>query len=320
MRTAASLVLVAALVGSLAACAPTGTADSADCTTTPSGSVSDAVDVTGDFGTKPEVTFEFPTAATTTERTVVIPGDGDTAVEGDTVNLDFTLINGATGEELAATEYAEESPTPFTIDETIFVGILKTLECTQVGSRVVGVIPPVDSFGDTGSTDLGVEPGQDIVFVIDLVSIDPPVVPPLAQADGVEQPATEGFPEVVLAEDGTPTVTIPDTDPPTELEIALLKEGDGAEVQDGDQVVVHYVGVNWNTKEIFDSSWERGEPATFGTDQVIAGFSAALVGQKVGSQVIAIIPPDQGYGDAGSPPSIGGTDTLVFVVDILGIG
>jgi peptidylprolyl isomerase len=81
---------------------------------------------------------------------------------------------------------------------------------------------------------------------------------------------------------------------------------------------VHYTGINWNTKKVFDSSWERGEPATFVTSQVIPGFTKALVGQKVGSQVIAIIPPADGYGEAGSGEDIGGTDTIVFVVDILG--
>jgi peptidylprolyl isomerase len=132
-------------------------------------------------------------------------------------------------------------------------------------------------------------------------------------------PPTEGFPEVALADDGTPTVTIPDAAPPQELKIALLKKGDGAKVKDGANVVVHYVGINWNTKAVFDSSWSRGAPATFNTSGVIPGFTAALVGQKVGSQVIVIIPPDQGYGPAGNPPDIGGTDTLVFVIDILGI-
>ncbi|TAL40726.1 MAG: hypothetical protein EPN91_12560, partial [Salinibacterium sp.] len=63
----------------------------------------------------------------------------------------------------------------------------------------------------------------------------------------------------------------------------------------------------------------KGQPATFNSSGVIKGFTAALVGHKVGSQVIVIIPPDKGYGSAGSPPDIGGKDTLVFVVDILGI-
>lgn len=317
-RAALSLIAAAGLVVSLAACTtPTG---SSDCAATPSGSVSNGVKVSGDFGTKPDVTISFPTSAPATERTVVITGDGDTVVAGDSVNVDYTLYNGETGVELASTEYGEGSTVEFPVDDTKFlVGIVKTLECSTVGSRVVGVIPAADSFGEAGSDQLGVAPGEDIVFVVDIVSIAPPVIPALPKADGADQPPTAGFPTVVLDDTGRPTVTIPDAAPPTELGIAVLKKGTGAVVADGDDVTVHYVGVNWNTKVIFDESWARGEPATFNTGQVIAGFTAALVGQTVGSQVIVIIPPDQGYGSAGSPPDIGGTDTLVFVIDILGI-
>lgn len=327
MRTAASFILVAGLLASLAACSaaddgstePTDTA-AASCKPTASGAISDAVKVSGDYGKKPTVKFDFPTAADTTQRTVVIEGTGDIAQEKDSVDVDFTLYNGATGAELTATDYATGSTTTFPVDTSQYlVGIVKTLQCSAIGSRVVGVIPPDDSFGETGSTQLGVQPGQDLVFVVDVVSIAPPKPAALTEPDGKDQPPTEGFPTVTVGADNAPTIVIPDSAPPTELKIALLKKGDHAEVEDGDQVIVNYVGENWNTKKVFDSSYARGETATFGTSQVIAGFTAALVGQKVGSRVIVIIPPDQGYGAAGSPPDIGGTDTLVFVVDILGI-
>lgn len=326
VRTAASLLLTVGLVASLAACSAPST-DSGEatapvtCDPIASGSVSDAVEVSGDFGTKPEVTVAFPTTVEATERSVAIEGDGTLAVPGDTVNVNFTLYNGETGEELTTTEYSDEGSTNFVLDDTQFlVGIVRTLECTTVGSRVVGVIPPVDSFGDVGSEQLGVAPGEDIVFVADLVSIKPPAEPALPRANGVDQPAEPGFPTVELDADGRPTVTIPDSAPPAEFGLAVLKLGDGAVVADGDDVVVHYEGINWNTGKIFDESWARGEPATFNTAAVIEGFTRALVGQTVGSQVIVIIPPELGYGpQGGSAPDIGATDTLIFVVDILGI-
>jgi peptidylprolyl isomerase len=309
---------VASLAASLTAC--TASSSAVACDATPSGSVSDAVKVSTDFGKKPTVTIKYPTAAPATQRTVVVKGTGATAVTGETVDVDFTLYDGATGAELTGTQYTQGSATAFPIDESQFlVGMVKTMNCSQVGSRVVGVIPAADSFGEAGSTQLGVKPGEDLVFVVDIVAIAPPVIPPLPKASGTPVAPTDGFPTVALAADGTPTVTIPDTAPPTDLKIAVLQKGSGAVVKDGANVVVHYVGVNWNTKKVFDSSWGRGAPATFGTGQVIQGFSAAIVGQTVGSQVIVIIPPAQGYGEAGSPPDIGPTDTLVFVVDILGI-
>lgn len=322
MRTPLTLIIVAGLAVSLSACAsgtatPDASPAAADCKPVAAGKASDAVKVTGDFGAKPTVDITAPVTATATERTVSIEGDGEQAVEGDKLNVEFTIYNGTDGKELSATEYTD-TPTQFTVDETKFLaGIAKTLDCSTVGSRLVGVIPPVDSWGDAGNTELGVAATDSLVFVADVVSILPPVPD---RADGADQDPVDGFPAVKLAEDGTPSVTIPDADPPTELGIEVLKKGDGAEVADGATVTVHYVGVNWTTGETFDSSWGRGEPTEFATTGVIPGFGKGLVGQTVGSQVVIVIPPDEGYGEAGQESAgIGADDTLVFVVDILAV-
>ena len=125
------------------------------------------------------------------------------------------------------------------------------------------------------------------------------------------------------AEDGSPTVTIPDgEDVPTEFAVDTVITGTGAVVVAGDDVTVHYQGVNWNTGEVFDSSWRGGQPIRFSTGRVIAGFRDGLVGQTVGSRVIIVIPTEVGYGSRGGPPGsgIGPEDTIVFVADILGVG
>ncbi len=91
-------------------------------------------------------------------------------------------------------------------------------------------------------------------------------------------------------------------------------------VEAGQTITVHYTGVIWASGKKFDSSWDRKQPIDFGigTGDVIAGWDDGLVGQTVGSQVLLVVPPDQGYGSAGQPSAgITGTDTLVFVVDIL---
>jgi peptidylprolyl isomerase len=151
-----------------------------------------------------------------------------------------------------------------------------------------------------------------VVFVLDLVGVVP------TQAEGESTPLPDGFPEVTWADDGQPTVTIPDADPPAGLKIATVITGTGAVVGAGDSVTVQYQGVNWTTGEVFDQSWGSGA-ANFTTDGVIAGFGDAMVGQTVGSRVVVIIPPDQGYGPSGGQPDAGisATDTLVFVIDIL---
>lgn len=327
MRKAIPFLLTIGVVASLAACSPadsTTAENSGDCTPTASGSASAAVQVSGDFGVKPEVTIDFPTDVSETERSVAIAGDGDiVAVLGGTANVHYTLFSGQTGEQLDATDYEEAGIVPFPVDPELFlVGIVKTIECSTPGSRVVGVIPAEESFPDDAAREqLGVGADDDIVFVVDVISVDAPPAPPLPRADGEDQPAEDGFPEVELDDDGRPTITIPDTDPPTELEVAVLKQGAGETIQENSDVVVHYVGMNWTTGEIFDESWARGMPETFNTGQVVQGFKTALEGQQVGSQIIAVLPPSEGYGEAGSEGAgISGTDTIVFVVDILGIG
>ena len=122
---------------------------------------------------------------------------------------------------------------------------------------------------------------------------------------------------VVTAADGTPGLTIPKSDPPTDLKVAVLKQGDGEKVTETNSMVVHYTGVLWEEQTVFDSSWEKGVPTVFTADAIVPGLATALVGQQVGSQVLVVIPPELGYGEQGSG-AIPANATLVFVVDILG--
>lgn len=324
MRAALPILVSLGLVAGLTACAAPdagqGTVPEVTvidgCQVTGSGAISDAVSVTGEFGAEPEVSFTSPTAVQTTERTVVIEGSGELAVVGDTVHVDFAIYNGSSGALVADTGFSGTTE-QFTLDAAQFLeGLVKTLQCSTVGSRVVGVIPPAEAWGEAGSAQLGVAPTDDIVFVADVVSIVPP---PLDRADGADQPVVEGMPAIELDADGRPTVTLPDAAAPAELQLAVLKLGEGEVVGDGANVVLHYLGMGWDSGEIFDESWARGEPATFNANNLIPGFTQALVGQTVGSQVLVVIPPELAYGTDPAAHDLGG-QTLVFVIDILGLG
>jgi len=109
--------------------------------------------------------------------------------------------------------------------------------------------------------------------------------------------------------------------PPTELEVDDLVEGSGAEATSGQQVEVHYVGVSWSTGEQFDASWDRGDTFRFGLGrgQVIQGWDQGVAGMKVGGRRRIVIPPHLGYGDRGAGGVIAPGETLVFVVDLLGV-
>ena len=116
-----------------------------------------------------------------------------------------------------------------------------------------------------------------------------------------------------------PKVTVPDGPAPKKLEEVEIVEGDGAEAKSGDEVTVQYVGVGYDTKEEFDSSWSRSEPFTFtlGAGEVIPGWDQGVAGMKVGGRRELTIPANLAYGPTGSPPVIGPNETLIFVVDLL---
>jgi len=119
-----------------------------------------------------------------------------------------------------------------------------------------------------------------------------------------------------------PEVTIPDGTPPSTLLIEDETVGDGDEAVAGQNVSVHYVGVSWSTGEQFDASWDRMEPFQFGLGrrQVIQGWDDGVQGMKVGGRRRLTIPPHMGYGAAGAGGVIAANETLVFVVDLLGVG
>lgn len=143
----------------------------------------------------------------------------------------------------------------------------------------------------------------------------PDTITSMTRASGAAQPATEGYPTVTLDSDGAPSITPLTTAPPAEFGVATLIKGAGAVVSATDIVTVQYAGWLWDGTA-FDSSWMRGEPAQFSLEQVVPGFTKAIAGQTIGSQVIAILPPADGYGESGSG-SIPPNATLIFVVDIL---
>ena len=118
-----------------------------------------------------------------------------------------------------------------------------------------------------------------------------------------------------------PTVEFPEGDLTGELEITDLVLGDGEEAKAGQQAVVHYVGVAHSTGEEFDASYNRGAPFTFpiGEGRVIAGWDQGVQGMKIGGRRQLVIPPQLGYGDRGAGGVIKGGETLLFVVDLIGL-
>jgi peptidylprolyl isomerase len=116
-----------------------------------------------------------------------------------------------------------------------------------------------------------------------------------------------------MTKDQKPAVTI--------LVVEDLEVGDGAEAVAGRDVIVHYVGVAWSNGRQFDASWDRGDTFDFrlGAGQVIQGWDQGVAGMKTGGRRKITIPPQLGYGSRGAGGVIKGDETLVFVVDLVGV-
>ena len=309
---ALSAVTVTGLI--LAGCA--GTPDEPDATSpstpgaecildAPAGADSDAIEVTGDA---PQFTVTVPEglAFDDIQRTVLAEGSGRDLATGDFVSGAYTVVDGASGDVLvdSSTLSAEDSGfVPMLLDPTNYSIFVAALECLPLGSTVALTIPG-SAFGEGGTPVVVVASSDD--------ELD-------TRADGADQEPVEGMPTVALADDGAPTITLPGGEPPAAVELAPLKVGDGATVESGDTVFVQYTGVKWSDGSVFDSSWDRGYPSAFATTGVVEGFQQALEGQTVGSQVLVVIPPAFGYGEGEINESDLTGETLVFVVDILGV-
>lgn len=294
----------------LTGCAP---ATNFACEPFTTGDQVEGVTVSANYGELPLVSFPSPLTSEAVQSKVVVEGDGPVFTGRNLVEFEFSGYNGGSGELIQQTAFdGSESPTAFFGPNQV-PNFCVALAGAKEGSRVVALIPPAEAHAGEGIPALGVGPADSLVFVFDLRKVF------LEKATGTVVAPEAGFPAVVTTPEGIPGVTIPQTAPPEELRIAQLIRGSGEIVEIGQLVTLHYSGFLWDNSEKFDSSWDTGQAAQFQMqeDGLIDGFLAAIVGQPVGSQVIAIIPPAEGYGDAGSgsiPPGA----TLVFVIDILG--
>ncbi|MET0902487.1 MAG: FKBP-type peptidyl-prolyl cis-trans isomerase [Acidimicrobiales bacterium] len=314
-RPLIAVLLVAALVtgcGDEEATRDTGSR--LDEATRDTGTPLDEVEVTGEPGEKPTLEFDEPLEMTDTTTRYIEKGAGEEIAPGAAVTFDFLFVNARDGEELSTSYDSETANLVF--DDQLMAGVYKGLDGVPAGSRVLVSISPTDGLGEDPSQ--GVLATDSLLFFAEIIDVRVP----LTRAEGEAVDPEAGLPTVDLAEDGAPTITVPDTEPPTQLVVQPLIEGSGAVVEAGQTITVHYTGVIWDTNAVFDSSWERGSPATLeiGTGAVIAGWDDGLVGQKVGSQILLVVPPAKGYPDGSPDGSIKPTDTSVFVVDILDAG
>lgn len=321
--TAAALVAVA-----LAGCAPTGRGPGnqpAGCTPEfPSGNASDAVKVTGAAGKTPKATFPTPIVAKSSEVTVAKAGHGMTAQKGSMVDIDVTLYNAKTGKSVAATAYDGSSflraiagkGLPPQSGAVTPSSIADALVCAQAGSRIVLTSP-------NKKVNAGISGLTSAVAVIDVNAVY------LGKADGVNQLPKDGMPDVITAVDGQPGIVVQELQKPDTVRTETVKAGGGATVTKNSKPVIMLTTWTWPTggdkPAVLDQqgldTWTSGSAVSLdlATSPYPKAFTQALIGQRVGSQVLIVLPPKDGFPASGAPQGVGANDTLIFVVDILGI-
>ena len=258
-----------------------------------------------------------PLSVTKTSSRVVTEGTGATVTQTDLVSINALIIDGTSGK--VATSTWESSPVGLDLGAaTLFASLKTQLPGKKIGSRVLVASPPADAFGTQGNTTLGIGGTDTVVFLVDILS----TTKPLSVAGGTAVAPKKGLPVVTFTDGKAATITMPKgAKPPTKLVVQPLITGSGDKVAAGRTVRVTYTGALWKNGKVFDASADHSDQKYFefavGQGQVIPGWDKGVIGQPVGSRLLLVVPPAQGYGMAGNPPTISGTDTLVFVVDIL---
>jgi peptidylprolyl isomerase len=273
-----------------------------------------------DLKSAPKVDLgSLPISTTSVQRKVLVPGTGPAATKDHTVRVRAQIYNGTSGRLLDDGYGKARAEEGYRLGrDDLIPGFTEGLVGAQKGGRVAFTIPPAKGFGDSGNAQLGVAATDTIVVVADVSDVHQGLT--VLEGKGSSSPA--GMPTIEFPDGNAkaPKVTVPKGDAPAETKQATLIEGDGPVVKANQFIAAHYHGVLWKDGKVFDSSWERGAVADFpiGAGAVIPGWDSTLVGKKVGSRVLLVIPPKDGYGEQGNPQGgISGTDTLVFVVDIL---
>ncbi len=281
------------------------------------------VAVDGEFGSLPEVKFpkgEAPSGEF--ELKTPIEGSGRKVAEGDLVvanYVGYTWKPEGTS-TLIGSSYQGGVPSSFPTWNLV-PGLKRALVGAKVGSRVVAVIPPADGYGDKGAARLQIGGEDSLVYVLDVVAAHAKDAS-VASPSGFQE---QGLPEVSAG--AVPTVKVPKGAAPGKLTVKTLKQGIGDEVGAGRLVAIQYVGALWRDGKVFSSSWSDGKAyaTVIGQGLVIKGWDEALVGQKAGSRLLVVAPPDMAYGAEGLKvkglPKYGikANDTLVYVIDVLGV-
>lgn len=277
------------------------------------------VSAKGAFDETPKVTIPDTEASESLVIRTLIAGNGSVITTADSFAVNYvSYIWSGTRSKVAINSFTSF---PRLLTGNLLPGLREALIGKRVGSRILAVVPPAYGYGSAGDPPAGITGSDTLVYVIDLLTEKPDN----AAASGRQISAGGGMLPIATPSNSSSkgsSITIPSGRPPRTLITRTLIRGTGQKIGPQQYVICQYTGVVWRTGKIFSSSWQLDRPLGFAMDavpeQVLPGWDQGLAGQTVGSRVLLVVPPADGYGSQGATgDGITGTDTLVFVVDIV---
>lgn len=301
---------VAALLLAATACGSADREEAAD--------LKDRIQVRGQFGLRPVISLDRPVDISRTSSWLDTTGDGDRVGAASTVILQLTLVDARTGDTAVSTLDKGQRPLEIKLGDEVFPALNQALVGKPANSRVVVASSADDAYGDNGAPQLGIKGGDPVVMVADILSTDPTTV--LDGPTGPTRTAPATAPRLEEADEVPVGFDVAGLRRPTKLTVVPLRDGTGPVVANPDRIAADYLGQVWGAEEPFRETFTK-EPARFsiGLNGVVRAWDAALVGRKAGSRVMIITPPSLAYG-ASAQPGIPAGSTLVYVVDVLGVG
>lgn len=255
-----------------------------------------SVEVGGEPGFRPVVTYVPPLTVSSTYRRTIWEGTGPELVEDEPVLFDFYLEN-ATDATVAGQSYDTQPVVRDLSREALGEDLFQTLRGHRAGARLLQVAPAPSSGQDR-------YPSVTVIDVLPLRADGEPVAP----RDDVV------LPTVTLGPDGAPSIAATGTDPPSTVVTQTLIRGSGPQVASQDTVTFQYAIFTWAGEPI-DSSWDRGQPDSQSLIDLASVLSDWLVDQPVGSQIEIVVPPTESLQISQSQEYKG--QTFVLVLDIL---
>jgi len=278
------------------------------------------VSVSGAFGAEPQVKVAKAVTVTKPQTQVITAGHGNPVEANKKAMFNIYLAKGADGQKLYSSAQ-QGTPTQVSMQEDqFFKVIIDSLVGKPQGSRVAIAATVKDVWGTQGAPQLKLKPTDTVLFVLDILSVEPKDVIDGPQGAKVKEPANE---PVVKETGGKVTGLDFSKAPkkaPTKLQVIPLVKGTGPTAKAGHLVTFNYYGAVWGSKKAFDSSFDRGTPVPFGVGVhgLIPAWDKAIPGLKRGSRVLIIAPPKDAYGSR-AQQGIPANSTLTFVVDVLGV-